>query len=76
MEPEPIVYRIRVGADLDCEWSEWFENMEITHSKNGDTFLTGAAKDQAMLYGVLAKLHNLGLPLISVRRLPDKAEDG
>jgi hypothetical protein len=61
---------------LDREWSEWFEAMEITYVKNGDTFLTGVIKDQAMLHGVLARLHNLGLPLISVTRLQDRAEDG
>lgn len=75
MEPETIIYCIRVGAHLDCGWSEWFDAMEITYAKNGDTVLTGAIKDQAMLYSVLAKLHNLGLPLISVARLQDDLED-
>jgi hypothetical protein len=75
METEPAVYCIKIGAYLDHEWSEWFEGMEVTYAANGDTFLTGAVNDQAMLYSVLTKLYNLGLQLISVTRLSDRAED-
>ena len=75
MEHEPIVYCIRVSVHLDVGWSEWFERMEITYAKNGDTLLTGPIKDQAMLYGVLMKLHNLGLPLISVMPAQSTVEE-
>jgi hypothetical protein len=75
MEPEPVIYRIRVGAHLDHEWSEWFGGMHVTYAENGDSFLTGAIKDQAMLYGVLTKLYNLGLQFISVTPLPDPTEN-
>jgi hypothetical protein len=75
METEPAAYCIKIGAHLDHEWSEWFDGMEVTYAENGDTFLTGAVNDQAMLYGVLTKLCNLGLQLISVTRLSDRAED-
>jgi hypothetical protein len=75
METKSIIYCIRVGAYLDAGWSEWFAPMEITHTKNGDTLMTGLIRDQAMLYGVLIKLHNLGLPLISVIPAPGGAEE-
>jgi hypothetical protein len=76
MEPELMVYCIRIDAHLDRAWSGWFEDMEITYANNGDTYLSGAVKDQAMLHGVLDRLHSLGLPLISVMRIRDHAEDG
>ena len=75
MTEESVVYRIQIGVHLDHEWSEWFDGMEITYAENSDTFLTGVVKDQALLYGVLAKLHNLGLPLISVTCLSDPVKD-
>ena len=74
MKPKLAIYRIRIGAHLDPQWSEWFEGLEITYAEDGDTFLTGEVKDQAMLYGVLAKLQTLDLPLVSllcVRHLSD-----
>lgn len=69
MESKPSLYCIRIGAHLDREWSDWFERMEITYAANGETLLTGTIQDQAMLHGVIAKLRDLGLPLISVVRV-------
>ena len=69
------IYRIKMATHLDHQWSEWFEGMEITYTEDGGTFLTGGVKDQAMLYSVLTKLHNLGLQFISITCLPDPADD-
>lgn len=59
-------YEIRVQGYLDQEWSEWFDRMSIAHETDGVTALTGAIADQAALYGVLIRVRNLGLPLVSV----------
>ena len=57
---------IRVKGQIDEHWSDWFENLKITHNEHGETFLTGSVADQAALYGVLSKLRDLGLQLLSV----------
>ena len=51
---------------LDDRWSDWFEGLTITLEDNGDTLLTGAVVDQAALHGLLKKIRDLGLPLVSV----------
>ena len=66
----PFVYDIRVEGRLSDRWSPWFDGLTIQIEPNGDTKLTGLLSDQAALYGVLAKIHNLNLVLISVARLP------
>lgn len=60
---------IRVQECIDEHWSEWFEGFEITHTSEGETVLVGSVPDQAALYGMIAKLRDLGLPLQSVNRL-------
>ena len=57
---------IRVKGQIDAHWSGWFEDLTITHTEEDETVLTGSVADQAALYGLLAKLRDLGLPLISV----------
>jgi hypothetical protein len=57
---------IRVKGLIDESWSKWLENLSITHSKNGETILTGLIRDQAALYGVLEKVYSLGIRLLSV----------
>ena len=57
---------IRVKGQIDAHWSDWFEDLTITHTDEGETILSGVIVDQAALYGLLAKLRDLGLPLISV----------
>ncbi len=66
-----IVYEIRVEGHLDERWSSWFEGMALTYVEkgNGETILTGEMKDQAALHGVLIKVRDLGLTLVSVRRI-------
>lgn len=63
-----IRYQIHIRGKLDPMWSEWFAGFAITHT-NGETVLEGAVADQSALYGILAKLHDLGLTLIRVERL-------
>ena len=57
---------IRVKGQIDEHWSEWFEEFEIEHTDQDETILTGDVADQSALYGLIAKLRDLGLPLISV----------
>ena len=62
------VYTIRVKGHLDQSWSAWFDGMAITNEANGDTAISGRVVDQAALHGLLVKVHNLNLTLISVLR--------
>lgn len=64
-------YQIRLRGHLDSEWSAWFDGMTVTLKECGDTLLTGAVADQAALHGLLKKVRDLGLPLVSVTRLDD-----
>lgn len=64
----PRVYEIRVEGHLADRWSDWFEGLAIRSDPNGETTLTGPLTDQAALYGVLTKIHNLNLILVSVNR--------
>ena len=63
-----ICYQIHIRGKLDPKWSEWFSGFSITHT-NGETVLEGTVPDQSALYGILAKIHDLGLTLIRVERL-------
>lgn len=63
----PRVYEIRVEGHLADHWSNWFEGLAIYQESNDDTTLSGSLADQAALFGVLTKLHNLNLILISVQ---------
>jgi len=64
--PQPTIYKIRIKGQLDPQWTDWFEGLTITLDDNGDTLLTGAVIDQAALHGLLKRVRDLGLPLISV----------
>lgn len=69
------VYEIRIKGHLDERWAEWFEGMTIHLEGNGDTLLTGRVVDQAALHGLLKKVRDLGLPLLSVNSVePDTGE--
>jgi hypothetical protein len=63
---QPLVYQIRIKGHLGSQWTDWFEGMTITLEDNGDTLLSGPVADQSALYGLLKKVRDLGLPLVSV----------
>jgi hypothetical protein len=64
-----MIYQIRIKGHLGHQWADWFEGLVITLEDNGETLLTGSVVDQAALYGVLRKVHNVGMPLVSVMRV-------
>jgi hypothetical protein len=66
---KPAVYQIRVKGNLEPKWSEWFDGLSVTQPAEGETLLSGLVADQPALYGLLTKIMNLGLPLLSVVRL-------
>jgi len=63
---ESLAYAIRLKGQLGSEWADWFGGLTITPEDNGTTLLTGSAIDQAALHGLLKKVRDLGLPLISI----------
>jgi len=62
----PMVYQIRIKGHLDSQWTDWFGGLSITLEDNGDTLLTGSVVDQAALHGLLKRVRDLGMPLVSV----------
>ena len=67
--PQREAYRIKVMGCLDSKWEDWFDGLEIIPQAGGITMLFGTVEDQAALHGLLAKIRDLGLPLISVERI-------
>jgi hypothetical protein len=68
-----MIYQIRIKGQLDRKWIDWFGDVSITLDENGDTLLTCPVIDQAALHGLLKKVRDLGMPLLSVNRVkPDQ----
>jgi hypothetical protein len=67
---QPTVYEIRIKGHLGREWTDWFEGLTIQLQDNGETLLTGAVVDQSALYGLLKKVRDVGMPLVSVMCVP------
>ena len=65
----PILYEIRIQGHISDSWASWFEDLCLHHAKNGQTVLCGPLVDQAALHGVLIRIRDLGLPLVSVNRV-------
>jgi hypothetical protein len=70
-----MVYQIRIKGHLSPQWTDWFEGMAITSEDNGDTLVTGPVIDQAALHGVLKRVRDVNLPLLSIMEVPPKQED-
>ena len=72
---QPMVYQIRIEGHLGPKWTAWFGDVSITLEDNGETLLTGPVVDQAALHGLLRKVRDLGMPLLSVIHVePEQAE--
>ena len=72
---QPLVYQIRIQGQLGREWTDWFGGLTITLEDNGETLLTGLVVDQAALHGLLRKVRDLAMLLLSVNRVtPGQAE--
>jgi hypothetical protein len=73
---EPLVYQIRIKGHLGPEWSDWFGGLSITVEDNGETLLSGPVVDQSALHGVLRKVRDLGMLLVSaILVAPGQAEE-
>ena len=69
-------YEIRVKGHLDSRWSLWFDGMGLTHASDGTTLLHGPVVDQAALHGLLQKIRDTALPLISITQVdPDQPDE-
>jgi len=71
-----VVHQIRIKGHLGSEWADWFGGLTVTLEEGGDTLLTGPVADQAALHGLLRKVRDLGMPLISVNRVQVGQSDG
>lgn len=74
LEPIPtpsqsMVYQIRIKGHLNSQWTDWFEGLTITLEEDGNTLLSGPVADQAALHGLLKKVRDLGMTLVSVNRI-------
>jgi len=72
---QPMIYQIRIECHLDDQWADRFGGLTITLEKNGDTLLTGPIADQAALFGLLKKIRDLGMPLVSIGRVDSVKSD-
>jgi hypothetical protein len=72
MESKHSTYEIRIDGELDPGWADWFEGMEVRPQGDGSTLLRGQVEDQAALHGVLARVRDLGVTLLSVRKENEK----
>ena len=68
----PAVYRITVAGQLPPRWAAWFGDLTVTAGDDGTTSLTGPLADQAALHGLLARIRDLGLPLVAVERTAER----
>lgn len=73
---QPQHYEIRLKGHLDSQWTDWFEGLTIKREENGDTLLIGPIVDQAALHGLLKKVRDLGMPLVSVSPVETSRADG
>jgi len=67
--PEARRYEIRLAGHLDAHWATWFDGLAVSHQGDGTTAISGSVADQAALHGLLQRVRDLGLPLVSVTRV-------
>jgi hypothetical protein len=67
--PDEGRYEIRLAGHLAAHWSQWFDGLTVSHDGDGTTVISGPVADQAALHGLLHRVRDLGLPLVSVTRL-------
>ena len=72
---QPMVYQVRIKGHLGGQWKDWFGGLTITLEGNGETLLTGPVIDQAALHGLLRRVRDLGIPLVSVNRVEPSQAD-
>jgi len=72
---QPMVYQIRIKGQLGSQWTNWFGGLAITLEDDGVTLITGPVVDQAALHGLLRKVRDLGMPLVSVVSVKPGQED-
>jgi hypothetical protein len=68
----PAIYEVRLSGQLGAQWQDWFAGLTVSPADGGETLVTGPVADQAALHGLLRKVRDLGLPLISVNRVSPK----
>jgi hypothetical protein len=73
--PDAGDYEIRLTGHLDARWAAWFDRLSVSHEGDGTTVISGPIADQAALHGVLQRVRDLGLPLVSVTRVEPDAPD-
>jgi hypothetical protein len=73
---QPMAYQIEIQGHLDLRWTDWFGGVTITLEENGNTFLTSPVIDQSALFGLIKKVRDLAMPLISVVRVKPVEADG
>jgi hypothetical protein len=66
-------YEIRLTGHLDAHWSSWFDGLVVSHQDDGTTLIAGSVVDQAALHGLIQRVRDLGMPLLSVTRVADEA---
>lgn len=72
----PERYEIRLKGHLDARWAERFEGLSFTYNNDGTTILTGPVVDQAALHGMLRRVRDIGMPLVSVNQVDSKVSNG
>ena len=72
---QPTIYQIRIKGHLGQQWTDWFAGLTITLEETGDTLLTGPVVDQPALHGLMKKVRDLGMPLLTVNRLESNQVD-
>jgi hypothetical protein len=72
---QPLVYQIRIRGQLSQQWTNWFDGLSILLEEDGNTILEGPVVDQAALHGILKKIRNLGMPLLSVNSRGPASQD-